>query len=111
MSDLLHRFLMQDAPVRGELVCLESAWHEIASRHDLPQCVRDRLGELGDSEHAPRKGRGSSLGEGDWRGMGRTGLGQMASAVHGAPERHGVSGPPWSPQALPSVERHSVRIP
>ncbi|MFN5513101.1 MAG: Hsp33 family molecular chaperone HslO [Burkholderiales bacterium] len=46
MSDLLHRFLMQDAPVRGELVCLESAWHEIASRHDLPQCVRDRLGEL-----------------------------------------------------------------
>lgn len=46
MSDLLHRFLMQDAPVRGELVRLDAAWQEIAGRHDLPVCVRERLGEL-----------------------------------------------------------------
>ena len=44
MPDLLHRFRVQQAPVRGELVCLESAWQEIASRHELPQSVRDRLG-------------------------------------------------------------------
>jgi molecular chaperone Hsp33 len=46
MSDLLHRFLVQQAPVRGELICLDEAWREIVSRHDLPGCVRDRLGEL-----------------------------------------------------------------
>jgi molecular chaperone Hsp33 len=46
MSDQLHRFLMQHAPVRGELVCLEAAWQEIAGRHELPASVRDRLGEL-----------------------------------------------------------------
>jgi len=46
MSDLLHRFLMQEAPVRGELVRLDAAWQEIARRHELPECVRDRLGEL-----------------------------------------------------------------
>lgn len=46
MSDLLHRFLMQEAPVRGELVCLDAAWQEIAGRHELPDCVRDQLGEL-----------------------------------------------------------------
>jgi molecular chaperone Hsp33 len=46
MSDLLHRFLVRQAPVRGELICLGDAWREIATRHDLPACVRDRLGEL-----------------------------------------------------------------
>ncbi|MFZ9406802.1 MAG: Hsp33 family molecular chaperone HslO [Burkholderiaceae bacterium] len=46
MADKLHRFLMQHAPVRGELVCLEAAWQEISGRHDLPACVLDRLGEL-----------------------------------------------------------------
>ncbi len=57
----------------------------------------------------PRQGRGSSLGEEDWRGMGRTGLGQMAAAVHGAPERHGVSGPTGSPLSLCQLSIKDVR--
>lgn len=46
MSDSLQRFLLRGAPVRGEIVSLDDAWLEVASRHDLPPSVRDRLGEL-----------------------------------------------------------------
>lgn len=45
-GDRLHRFLLPQAAVRGQLVSLDDAWREIVSRHDLPACVRDRLGEL-----------------------------------------------------------------
>lgn len=44
--DSLHRFLLQGAPVRGEIVSLDSAWAQVVQRHDLPVCVRDCLGEL-----------------------------------------------------------------
>lgn len=46
MSDSLHRFMLEGAPVRGEIVSLDSAWLEIVNRHLLPASVRDRLGEL-----------------------------------------------------------------
>jgi len=46
MSDSLQRFLLQGAPVRGEIVSLDDAWLEVVRRHDLPPAVRDRLGEL-----------------------------------------------------------------
>jgi molecular chaperone Hsp33 len=44
--DSLERFLLRDAPVRGEIVSLDAAWRQVVQRHDLPACVRDRLGEL-----------------------------------------------------------------
>ena len=46
MSDSLRRFLLQGAPVRGEIVSLDDAWLEVVNRHELPDSVRDRLGEL-----------------------------------------------------------------
>ncbi len=46
MSDSLQRFLLQGAPVRGEIVSLDTSWNEVIQRHDLPNSVRDRLGEL-----------------------------------------------------------------
>lgn len=46
MSDTLQRFLLQGAPVRGEIVSLDDAWLEVVRRHELPPAVRDRLGEL-----------------------------------------------------------------
>lgn len=46
MSDTLHRFMLEDATVRGEIVSLDASWLEIVGRHALPGSVRDRLGEL-----------------------------------------------------------------
>jgi molecular chaperone Hsp33 len=46
MRDKVLRFLMQGAPVRGEIVTLDRAWREVVARHGLPAPVRDRLGEL-----------------------------------------------------------------
>ncbi len=45
-ADTLSRFLLQGAPVRGEIVSLDAAWREIVQRHELPANVRDCLGEL-----------------------------------------------------------------
>jgi molecular chaperone Hsp33 len=46
MSDTLQRFMLEGAPVRGEIVSLDHAWLEVVDRHALPPSVRDRLGEL-----------------------------------------------------------------
>ncbi|MEN9315707.1 MAG: hypothetical protein RIS35_2100 [Pseudomonadota bacterium] len=46
MSDSLLRFMLDGAPVRGEIVTLDASWLEIVTRHPLPQSVRDCLGEL-----------------------------------------------------------------
>ena len=46
MGDTLHRFLLQDAPIRGEAVQLTQAWQEVVSRHQLPLAVLTALGEL-----------------------------------------------------------------
>ncbi len=45
-ADTLQRFMLQGAPVRGEVVSLDAAWREVADRHAFPRSVRDRLGEL-----------------------------------------------------------------
>lgn len=45
-SDALQRFLFEDAPVRGALVCLENSWMQVLSRRGYPQPVRDLLGEM-----------------------------------------------------------------
>ena len=46
MGDTLHRFLLQEAPIRGESVQLTQAWQEVVSRHNLPVSVLNALGEL-----------------------------------------------------------------
>ncbi len=46
MTDSLQRFMLRGAPVRGEIVSLDAAWLEVVNRHELPESVRDRLGEL-----------------------------------------------------------------
>jgi len=43
--DTLHRFLLENAPVRGEWVHLDASWQALLDRHDYPQVVRDHLGE------------------------------------------------------------------
>ncbi len=45
-SDLLQRFLFENAPIRGEIVQLESSWHTVMERHDYPPILRDIMGEL-----------------------------------------------------------------
>lgn len=45
-DDLLHRFIVRDAAVRGEIVTLDASWREVVRRHALPGSVRDHLGEL-----------------------------------------------------------------
>lgn len=46
MKDSLQRFLFEDANVRGELVHLDAAWHEVLQRSEYPEPVRDLLGEM-----------------------------------------------------------------
>jgi len=44
-EDVLHRFMLEKAGVRGVLVRLGSSWHEIASRAEYPAGLRDTLGQ------------------------------------------------------------------
>jgi molecular chaperone Hsp33 len=44
--DLLHRFLFDAAPVRGEWVRLGESWRTILTMHDYPPPLRSVLGEL-----------------------------------------------------------------
>ncbi|HVL57627.1 MAG TPA: Hsp33 family molecular chaperone HslO [Burkholderiaceae bacterium] len=46
MADVLRRFLLQGAAVRGEIVSLTAAWQAIVARNPIAAPVRDRLGEL-----------------------------------------------------------------
>ncbi len=39
-NDVLQRFMLQGAPVRGELVSLDTAWREVTQRHVFPRAVR-----------------------------------------------------------------------
>ncbi len=45
MSDKLHRFLFEEAAVRGELVQLDESWGEVLGRHDYPPRLRHLLGQ------------------------------------------------------------------
>ena len=44
-EDVLHRFLLEKAGVRGVLVRLGASWQDIASRVDYPGELRDALGQ------------------------------------------------------------------
>ncbi|WP_447955879.1 Hsp33 family molecular chaperone HslO [Vreelandella sp. EE7] len=46
MSDQIQRFMFDHTNVRGEIVSLESAYHEVLSRHAYPEAVNTLLGEL-----------------------------------------------------------------
>lgn len=46
LPDTLQRFMFENAPIRGELVHLESSWREVLERHDYPDVLRDLVGEL-----------------------------------------------------------------
>ncbi|MEW9571360.1 Hsp33 family molecular chaperone HslO [Rhodanobacter sp. Si-c] len=45
VEDVLHRFLLERAGVRGALVRLGPAWREVAGRADYPAALRELLGE------------------------------------------------------------------
>ena len=45
VEDVLHRFLLERAGVRGVLVRLSAAWREVAGRADYPPVLRSLLGE------------------------------------------------------------------
>ncbi|HZX71285.1 MAG TPA: Hsp33 family molecular chaperone HslO [Rhodanobacter sp.] len=44
-DDVLHRFLLPDAGVRGTLVRLGTCWREVAGRADYPPALRSSLGQ------------------------------------------------------------------
>ncbi|WP_282110108.1 Hsp33 family molecular chaperone HslO [Shewanella algicola] len=45
-NDMLHRYLFDDADVRGEIVQLENCYQEVLSAHDYPVALQHLLGEL-----------------------------------------------------------------
>ena len=45
LDDVLHRFLLERAGVRGVLVRLGPSWRDVAGRADYPEAVRTLLGE------------------------------------------------------------------
>lgn len=45
VDDVLHRFLLERAGVRGVLVRLGPAWREVAGRAEYPPALRDMLGQ------------------------------------------------------------------
>ena len=44
-NDLLHRFVIENTRVRGEMVHLNATWQAVLERYDYPQNVKDILGE------------------------------------------------------------------
>ena len=44
-TDTLHRFMLEQAGVRGEWVHLDASWQALLARHDYPPVVRDLLGQ------------------------------------------------------------------
>jgi molecular chaperone Hsp33 len=44
--DTLHRFLFENAPIRGEIVRLQATWRTVLERHDYPPVLRNAMGEL-----------------------------------------------------------------
>ncbi len=45
-SDFLRRFLFEHAPIRGEIVRIDTVWQNVIERHDYPPVLRDLMGEL-----------------------------------------------------------------
>ncbi|MFP3408419.1 Hsp33 family molecular chaperone HslO, partial [Pseudomonas sp. SIMBA_065] len=45
-QDQLHRYLFENAAVRGELVNVSDTWRETVKNHDYPAPVKTLLGEM-----------------------------------------------------------------
>src|SRR5574340_913239 len=45
-SDSLRRFLFEHAPIRGEIVRLDSVWRSVIERRDYPPMLQNLMGEL-----------------------------------------------------------------
>jgi molecular chaperone Hsp33 len=45
-SDTLQKFIFEHAPIRGEIVRLDSVWQSVIERHNYPPVLRDLMGEL-----------------------------------------------------------------
>lgn len=45
-SDLLQRFIFDNAPIRGEWVSLQESWQEVLNRREYPAAIRRALGEM-----------------------------------------------------------------
>ncbi len=45
-TDTLRRFLFEYAPIRGEVVRLDSVWQSVIERHDYPPVLQKLMGEL-----------------------------------------------------------------
>lgn len=45
ITDILRRFLLEKANIRGEWVHLEHTWHQLLERADYPPVIRNLLGE------------------------------------------------------------------
>lgn len=45
IKDILRRFILDNANIRGEWVHLESTWHQLLERADYPPVIRNVLGE------------------------------------------------------------------
>jgi molecular chaperone Hsp33 len=46
MKDTLQKFLVDNAPVRGELVEISDTWRQVQARRDYPAAVKTLLGEM-----------------------------------------------------------------
>lgn len=46
MNDKLQKFMVDNAPVRGELVELSATWQQVLARRDYPVAVKRLLGEM-----------------------------------------------------------------
>ncbi|CAL62322.1 Putative heat shock protein Hsp33 [Herminiimonas arsenicoxydans] len=46
MTDTLHKFMFEDATVRGELVDVSDTWKHVLARRDYPAAVKTVLGEM-----------------------------------------------------------------
>jgi len=46
MKDTLQKFMVENAPVRGELVEISTTWQHILARRDYPVAVKKLLGEM-----------------------------------------------------------------
>lgn len=44
--DTLHRFVFENAPIRGELVHLDDTWRTVIQKHDYPPILQNIMGEL-----------------------------------------------------------------
>jgi molecular chaperone Hsp33 len=46
MQDKLHRFIFENAAIRGEIVHLDDTWQTVQRHHDYPPVLRQAMGEL-----------------------------------------------------------------